>query len=261
MSVYDLGAPVKSVWMGAPVAGPYSVAITRPDDTAFTPPAIASDPEPSVTFVPDMAGRWRLRWLATGTEKGAYSDVVDVWPTDPKFIISLDDAKAALNLPYGTPPAKLQDLRLYIAAATPVIEDIVGPVSVRTETQHVAQGWRYAALSYKPATITSVVYDDMSTVLASLYEVDLPAGLLTFKAPLAQGATITYTTGTALVPQNVRLATRELVRHWWQQGQQGSLSRRGGVSPAEEAYTPQGFAVPKRVIEQCGPNKQIGGFG
>lgn len=258
MSVYDLGAPVRSVWAGAPATGPYSVAITRPDGTAFTTPAVTPGPPVSVTFVPDMAGRWRIRWTASG---GVWSDVVDIWPEDPKFIISVDDAKAALNLSM-VPEEKLNDLRLYIAAATPVIEDIVGPLVVRTETQHVEKLWKYAALNYKPSTVVSVVYDDLTAVPADLYSTNLPAGLLTFTGNgLTQGATITYTVGTAIVPQNVRLATRELVRHWWQQGQQKSVARGGMANPTDEAYTFSGFAVPKRVIEQCGPNKQIGGFG
>jgi hypothetical protein len=61
------------------------------------------------------------------------------------------------------------------------------------------------------------------------------------------------------VPQNVRLATRELVRHHWQIGKQGQRPG-GGGAPSAEAWTPSGFAVPRRVIELCGGNARIDGF-
>lgn len=259
MSIIDLGAPVTAVWAGAPANGVHALAITRPDGTPFTSPSITNQPV-RATFVPDMAGRWRLRWTSSGTDAvGAYSDVVDVWPSDPNFIISLDDARLALNLAPNTDPALLDDLRLYIASATPVIEDIVGPVPKRTETHYVGKGWQYAALYHKVDTLTSVVYDDASVVPTAAYEFDAGPGLLTFKRPLSQGVTITYTTGSTIVPQNVRLATRELVRHWWQQGRQGVRSG-PTEAPGGPGYTPSGFAVPKRVIELCGPKKLTGGF-
>lgn len=260
MSVIDLGAPVTSIWAGAPSGGTYAVSLTRPDGTSLTPPAINSGPPASVEFLPDMAGRWMIRWTSSGTgTAGAYSDVVDVWPADPKFIISVDDAKNALNMYGSIDPNTLDDLRLYIAAATPVIEDIVGAITVRNETQHVAKGWSYAALYQRAATLTSVVFDDATTVPADLYEFDSQAGLLEFHSPLPQGATITYSTGAASIPQNIRLGTRELVRHWWQLGKQTTRHPAVGASPAE-AWTPSGFAVPKRVIELCQPSKRLGGF-
>lgn len=255
MSTVDLGAPVKSVWVGAPAGGTHAVSITRPDGTSFTSPTITGPPV-SVQFVPDMAGRWFIRWTSS-VVYGAYSDVVDVWPDDPRFIISLDDARAALNMPGNTNVETLDDLRLYVAAATPVIEDIVGPVVVKSVTQHVAKGWNYAALFERVNTLTSVVYDDLSVVPASAYTFDVHSGLLTFGYALGQGATITYTTGQAMVPQNVRLATRELVRHWWQLGKQG---QRPGPGANPEAWTPSGFAVPRRVIELCAPAARIDGF-
>lgn len=257
MSTIDLGAPVTATWMGAPAGGTYAIAITRPDGTLFTPAPTVTGPPVRATFVPDMAGRWRFRFTSTG-EPGAYSDVVDVWPLDPNFIISVDDARNALSLPANVQPGYIEELRLYIAAATPVIEDIVGPVPQRTETQHVPKGWKVAALYHKVNAITSVVYDDATTVPADAYTFDAGPGLLTFNSTLTQGATITYTTGSTSVPQNVRLATRELIRHWWAVGK-GSLRPSAPNQPAD-AWTPSGFAVPRRVIELCAPHKRVGGF-
>lgn len=256
MSVIDYGAPVKAIWAGAPAGGTYAVALTRPDGTTFTSPTINTTPDVSVTFTPDMAGRWLIRWTSS-TVFGAYSDVVDVWPTDPKFIISLDDARTALQMSPNTAPDQLEDLRLYIAAATPIIESMVGPVTVRTQTQRVQRGWSFAALYDRPNSITSIVLDDATTVPSGDYVVDLDAGMVVFNYALGQAATITYASGPALVPPNVRQATRELVKHWWQIGR----NSRAATAPPAEAWTPAGFAVPRRVIELCEPSKRKDTFG
>jgi hypothetical protein len=203
-----------------------------------------------------VAGRWKIRWTSA-VEPGAFTDVADVWPTDPKLIISLDDARMALNFPGNTDPAKLEDLRLYIAAATPIIEDIVGPVSVRTETQVVPKGWLYGALYHPVSTLLSVMYADGTVVPTDTYRPNIPHGLLTFNYPALQDVTITYTTGNAIVSQNVRLATRVLVKHWWEQDKQGARTQ--GAN-AEMTWTPSGFAVPRRVIELCQPSARRGGF-
>ena len=254
MGVYDLGAPVKTVWAGAPPTGTYAVAITRPDGTSFSPPAVQAGPPPSVTFTPDQAGRWLIRFTASGAGTGAFADIADVWPADPRMIISLDDARAALNMPANTAQSTLDDLRLDIVASTPVIEDLVGPVVMTTKTQTVQKGWSYAALYDRAASLVSVVNADASTVPASSYTFNQPAGLLTFFTPTSQVVTITYTAGGAVIPQNVRKAVIELVRHLWQVRQRPQAPTPG------EAYTPSGYAVPKRVIELCRPSAKIGGF-
>ncbi len=197
-----------------------------------------------------------MRWTST-TPAGAFTDVVDVWPADPRFIIPLDDARSALNIPANASPSVLDELRLYVCAATPVIEDIVGPVVVRTVTQAVQKNWSFAALYERANTLVSVVNADATVVPASSYTFDIGSGLLTFNSPTSQVVTITYTAGAAIIPQNVRLAAHELIRHLWQVGKQAV--RPQGAQPGD-VYTPSHFAVPKRVIELCQPSARIGGF-
>lgn len=258
MTTYDLGAPVKSVWSGAPTGGTPAVAIKRPDGTSFTPPSVTSSGEgASVTFVPDMAGRWFLAWTSS-VKPGAYTDIVDVWPADPRFLISVDDARSALGFRTGNvAPGMTEDLRLYIAAATPVIEDIVGTIVPATFTQTIRKGWNFAALYERPVnTITAVTYADASVVDPATYRVDAQTGMLNLDYNVHSDATITYTAGVTAVPPNVRLAARELVRHWWQQGMQAQHV--GEITP--EALTFSGYAVPRRVMELCSPNSTPGGF-
>jgi hypothetical protein len=205
-----------------------------------------------------MAGRWFLSWTST-VKVGAYTDIVDVWPADPRFLISTDDARSALGWPSGVVQAGwLDDLRLYIAAATPVIEDIVGTIAKTNFTQVIQKGWDFAALYERPVnSIISIVYPDATTVTE--YTVNASSGMLYLDAVTRDAATVTYSAGLTAVPQNVRLATRELVRHWWQQGMQASREPQY-VSPGDASFTPMGFAVPRRVMELCGPSKKISGF-
>ena len=261
MSTVDLGAPVKAVWSGAPATGTIAVAVTRPDGTTFPAPSVSSQPPITTTFTPDMAGRWLLRWTASAGGTGAYTDIIDVWPNDPRFIISLDDAKEALNM-ITTDQKQLDDLRLYICAATPVIEDIVGPVVPRTVVQKIDGGADRIVLWDVPTAITSVT--ENGTTITDYY-LDSQSGILyggtsTVGRRFAQGRggmVVTYTVGMPVIPQNVRLATRELVRHWWQFGKQAKRS----PDMIPEAVTPLGFAVPRRVMELAQSSRSmLGGF-
>lgn len=259
MGTYDLNAPVTSRWSSAPTGGTVSLAVTKPDGTALSPaPTVTRQGNEAVaTYVPTMAGRYFLAWSCTSGASGAYTDIVDVWPADPRFLISVDDARNALGWPVGTVTSGwVDDLRLYIAAATPVIEDIVGTIPKTNFTQQIQKGWSFAALYERPVnSIISITYPDLSTITS--YRLNAGSGMLELDTPVTDTVTVTYSAGLTVVPQNVRLATRELVRHWWQQSMQAS---RGQASAEEVALTNMGYAVPRRVMEMCGPNKKISGF-
>lgn len=264
MASLDLGALATVRWPTAPDTGPYALAVKRPDGTTL-------DPAPTVTgykdttqaqFTPAMAGRYLLSWTADGA--GAYTDVLDVWPADPQFLIPLDEVLAGLRLPANADPAKAQDLRLYVAAATRVIEDITGPMLAATKTFTTWGGGSTVILPHLPNQILGITADSAPVVD---YVPDLVSGIIysgtrTAVTSFPAGElVITYRIGNAEIPPNVRLAARELVRFWWQGGMQGAGG--GGVrssGPEGDAFTPSGYAVPRRVIELCAPHQQVGGF-
>jgi hypothetical protein len=264
MASVDLGAAASVKWATAPAAGPYALAVTRPDGLLLDPA-----PEPTgagagtvATFVPTMPGRHLLAWSVAG--QAAYTDVLDVWPADPQFLIPLEEVIAGLQLPANSDPARIQDLRLYLAAATPVIEDITGPMLAATKTYTVWGGGSTVILPHLPTQILGITHNG-APVLD--YVPDLASGLIyagSRSAVTSFGAgelVITYRIGSAVIPPNIRLAARELVRFWWQGGMQGS----GGgnvrsARPEADTFTPSGFAVPRRVMELCGPHEQLGGF-
>ena len=274
MGTVDLGQAVTLSWATAPAGSTVALNITAPDGTPAAAgtitggsPAVSGTPVTSV-FVPAMPGRYVIRWTAAGDGgAGAYSDVLDVWPEDPRFIISLDDARNALNMPStAVSPAQLDDLRLYIAAVTPVLEDIVGPIIPGTFTQTDDGGGWAIPLYNRPTQIVSVV-ESGQLLDPSAYFCDYDAGILYAGRPLAvrrfmpgyQAVQVTYKAGAQLVPPNVRLAARELLRHWWQLGKQGHGGDANGFGQGE-TYTPSGYAVPYRVVQLCGKLNRPGGF-
>lgn len=271
MAAVDLGAAVTLTWATAPAGSTVAISITAPDGTPAAAPAVSGSPAvagtaPSVVFVPAMPGRYLIRWTTSAGSSGAYTDILDVWPSDPRFIISLDDAKNALNMTANVTPAQLEDLRLYIAAVTPVIEDIVGPIVPGVFTQ-TADGGGWAVVLYnKPTQIVSV--SELGTVIdPTAYFPDYEAGIVYAGRPQAtrrfmpgyQAISITYKAGAQLVPPQVRLAARELLRHWWQLGKQGQGGAGNGFGQGE-TYTPNGYAVPYRVVQLCGKLSKLGGF-
>lgn len=263
MASLDLGALATVRWPTAPDTGPYALAVKKPDGTTL-------DPAPTVTgyretvqaqFTPAMAGRYLLSWTAGGA--GAYTDVLDVWPADPQFLIPLEEVVAGLKFSANADPAKSLDLRLYVAAATPVIEDITGPMVAATKTCIAWGGVPAVVLPHLPSQILGITVDGAPV---AAYIPDLMSGIIwsgtrTSATSFPAGElVITYRVGSAEIPPNVKLAARELVRHWWQIGMQSNGGAIRGQGADGEVYTPSGFAVPRRVMELCAPNEQMGGF-
>lgn len=263
MASVDLGAQASVKWATAPAEGPYALAVTRPDGVLLDPaPAPTGTGTGTVAaFTPIMPGRYLLSWSANGT--AAYTDILDVWPADPRFLISLDEAVNGLQFPANADPAKAQDLRLYLAAATPVIEDITGPMVAGTMTFTGWGGGTTVILPHLPNQILGITVDGLPVLD---YVPDLVAGIIyggsrSGVQPFPQGElVITYRVGSAEIPPNIKLAARELVRFWWQGGMQGGGGNVRSQRPEAEAFTPSGFAVPRRVMELCAPHEQIGGF-
>lgn len=185
-------------------------------------------------------------------------------------LITLEYAAAGLNFIGNAAvgasgmTARDADLTTYIQAATPIIEDIAGPMLQATVTRKFDGGSTSIVIPQKASSIVSVTeagntitdwfFDDASNVIYG-GSIVYPR----FFYPGRLSMTVTYVVGYATIPWNVQLATRELVRFLWQQGKQAQRPSFGDA-PADTGYTPQGFAVPKRVLELLAPNRNIGGF-
>lgn len=255
LKVYDSAGALADLGGGNPTC-----TVTKPDGTTTTATVTKnSTGYYQGAYTTTTAGRHRFTFTGTGTNSGAlpWSDVVDVWPADPRLILSLSDAKAALNVPAGT-RVNDDELRLYIAATTAVIEDIVGSVLTTSKTETFDGGTCSVPLAQRATAITSVVVGGTTLTAGTQYVANLVSGLVyagstssssTFTSG-AQNVVVTYTTGSSSIDPNVILAAREEVRFLYQIGQQGGRPSLGGA-PTDLSWTPSGFAVPQRVIELC----------
>lgn len=264
MPAIDLGADVPVSWVAGVAGATVTLAVTRPDGEPVDPaPEVTDDDKTySATVSATIPGRYLLSWSQSAPTAAAYTDVFDVWPADPRFLIPLADMVAAIRQTTPVSASDMSDMRLFIASATPIIEDIVGAVLADTRTQDGDGGKTGIALWERPETVTSVTVNGVPWTVEEQYIVDTNAGIVYAGSRVSRrrfppgqlNVQIAYTVGSGVIKPNIKMATIELVRHLWQLGRQS----RGAVIPGETqpqmGYTPSGFAVPNRVLELCAPD-------
>lgn len=265
-------SPVDDAGNPADVAG-LAVRVVLPDGSIAGPFTPSHDGVGSYSYpyVTTQVGRHVIEWSGTGW---ASSDVANVWPADPRFLFSLAQAKHALRWKNRAASDDDDLLRLYIASATEVIEDIVGPVVPRAvdewidggspqiilgtpnvlEVLTVGESW--GSTNYR--SLTSSPLDSGTSAGAYTFTFDPPSTLTRrtsgAAAPFPAGRRnvhVTYRVGMTTIKPNLILAAQEEFRFLWQLGQQGNRPGFGSAPEAAEE-TPSGYAVPRRVIELCG---------
>lgn len=242
----------------APGGAAATLTVTLPGGSILDPELVvtATPEEFTATLDTTQPGRHLLSWYVPAEDQ-FFTDVVDVWPSDPRYLVSIADALAQVsgsNVPTETKAA----MPLYVATATYVIERLAGPVLLATRTK-VYDGRRNLLLPATNAVVTSITMDG-SVLDPSSYTVDDEAGIIygSFGSE-RQSVTVAYQVGGSTVPANIQLAALELVRHLWQSSRQSG--RPGAMNAAADTVsTPFGFAVPKRVVELCESTTSAPGF-
>jgi hypothetical protein len=284
---FDLGDPIPLTFLTKDATGnPANVTtavltITLPDGTSVTPavgvPSPAGTYAPATPYLSTLAGIHRVSWVGTGTNAQSYTDVFNVMAADPRFLISLADARRGIRMS-GT--ATDEDLRDLIADVTPIMEYLVGPLLPvpRVETHDGGRG--RITLLYSPLiSVTSVIesygstYErtlpaqnlfDGSTITAYGYTIDLTTGLLTrrisgresFFPDGRRNVQVSYTSGRAVIGGNILRATRYLIRHLWQL-EQGIVPLVNGQPVPTTVIL--GYAVPNMVIEMVSGDARVPG--
>jgi hypothetical protein len=238
-------------------ASAVSLTITLPDGTTTSP--TVSNPTTGryqADYLAPLAGRYTARWVATGLNASAYVEAFDVRESAPGYIVSLADAKAHLNL---TGVEFDEELRAFIEAVTPVVEDVVGPVVARTYTE-VHSGGPFLVLGYSPVisltSLAPVLTNGITYEVADL-DVDTEVGVVRrldggrFCGPLRA----VYKAGRPIVPANISQGAKEVIRHMWET-QRGHSGARPGFGEEEFVTTGSGYTVPRRVMELLAPHKR-----
>lgn len=222
----------------------------------------------TATLLSTQAGRYVFVWTVAGgvVSTKTFSSQADVWPTDPRFLLSLARARDELDLSAGN-TVHDDKIRFFLAAVTPVIEDIAGLI-LSTSVTRTADGGQNAILL--PDTPTSIVsLSEKGTVLVedTDFTVDYDAGILyrqyssgrsrlfgsAWETCVQRGViTVTYMAGSTVTPPNVILAAAEELRFLYSIGQQGARPA-WGQDNADVVFTPSGYAVPRRVVELLAP--------
>lgn len=181
-------------------------------------------------------------------------------------LITLAEARASLGWA-ATQTSDDADLERYVEAATPIIENITGPVLVASRVEALDGGRQSVLFPVRFTSVTSVTENGRAV---TDYVADAKAGIITkgkidapdVFEPGMQNIVVTVSVGYAddasEVKANVKLAARELVRFMWQQGRQANIPAFG--EGPESGSVPMGFLVPKRVQELLEPSRRLPGF-
>lgn len=264
----DLAARHTVQWTPGQPGALAVLTVIGPDGTSTTPSVTENAGTYSAVVVTGLPGQYLLRWVIAGSVH-AESDVLNVWPEHPRFILSMDAARRAAAKP--GPSADDELIRLLNAAATAVIESLAGIVLAKPIVQTTSGGRRACVLWHKLAPDADVIVRANGTVLVDGqdYVVDrhamiVYAGSTTDRGWFPPGQLnieIEYSTGGAVAP-NIEQAAIELVRHQWKIGHQAVHADWTGDPSQDDdlVQTDDGFWIPKRVYQLCKPAQRLPGF-
>lgn len=248
---YDLGDPVTLTINIKDSSGTLANAttvtlyVTAPDGT--TTSAVISPTSTGVytnTLTPNTAGRYLIRWVATGSNASAYTDVFDINDPTELPLVSLADIKTYLNI---TSTTSDEELRQFILEASDIAERLTGRQLRRktlTETYNGSDAvspyrgkMALRLLKIPVISITSVVENGL-TLDPSVYTLSPDSGILYRGSTLwrqpwlpgEQNITVTYVAGD---PTNVTAhkLVKELTRHLWRTQRGASPMSMGGDEP------------------------------
>lgn len=245
----------------ANAGGTVTLTIGLPDATSITPTVTNSATgRYQCDYTPPQAGRYSVRWVATGTNSAAYSDQFDVRATDSGSIVSLAEMKSFLNMSSDKTDED-EELRNYIDAGTQVIEQYRNEIIFRriiTERVSIATGAYTKRLTLSNSPVLEVLtvsqVGTTKTWLVASLDVDTTRGRITAPDYFYGEIVVTYYAGYRSVPANFRLAAQIVIAHLWGLQRRASIGGRGVFGGTETDATPSGFgyAIPNRAAELLG---------
>lgn len=243
------------------------LTVILPDGT-FTTPSVSNPSvgQYQIDYAPTMVGLHKVRWVATGLNTSGYSDVFDVRDPSPPYLVSLADAKQYLNILTADND---EELRNFIEAATSIVEDVVGPVVVRTVTEVHPRPSNVLVLRCPPVvsllSLTPLVANGFGVDVTAL-DLDPETGIVRRVDGLSIGrqhagfqptpVRAVYTAGRPAVPAAITMAARVVIDHMWetQRGHtQGVRPAPGGGRGTKKGPVP---TLPPRAQEYLRPYRR-----
>lgn len=247
-----------------------TLTIQRPDGTTdgpYSPAGVAG--LYTYNYLPQVSGRHTYRWQATGTPGpgvgvDVFTDSFDVLAATAVGILSLADAKAALNI-VGTTTFDAKIMQ-YVRSLTGFIEKYCGPVNVRTFTERVYAGGMSIVLNKTPVLeapmqVTQILSITPVLTYGLIYDisqltVDYRNGIVRHTAglPFIYGPyDVAYSAGRTIVPDAILLGAEAILKHQWQQ-ERGGAGQVGSFG-TDDVTVMWGFAVPNRALEILEPER------
>lgn len=167
-------------------------------------------------------------------------------------LLSLAEAKAALNITTSTHDAELED---YIDGAIAAVEFICGGVT-SVATTEVVRACGAIPLGTTPViSLTSVTGDMVGARDITELRVNTSSGVVRAKAnylPIAEDTyTVVYASGRASAPAAMKQAAKIILKHQWST-QRGPAARR--PTSDEGSFVPGlGYAVPNAALQMLAP--------
>lgn len=235
--VVTVGETADVTWPKAPGTDAGSLTVTDPTGGMSNPAVVATGTGLASSVVTTVPGRYLLSW-ARGTRR--YVDVLDVWPADPRYLVSLAEV-AATN---GRSDA---DLALQVAVASWIVESLAGIVLPRVKSYRVIGGNGVEVLPDVDVDNVTVLVDEVA--YPGAVDVDEMAGIVS-GVPTVGRVVLTYSVGSHTIPPPLRQAAHDIAIHLLRSARQGGTP--GSSQPAADTIaTPYGFAIPRRAYELC----------
>lgn len=240
-----------------------TLGITKPDGSTITPgvplPPVTVG-KPQYNYLSDTVGRhvWRM---VTATPAGSQSGVFYVRTSDPRWIISLDEARAQLNVTGSTGDAELEE---YLQVTTDIVENIIGPVSNLDVVEEIHPAGRSILLNKLPVvSITSITPVDLNTGIvysAVDYVLNKKAGIITrpYGAYFGSPVTVAYVAGRSnQTPEAAIMAAKIIIQHLYRSQQlRPSGPPVPGLNTNEPMVPMLGFGVPNAAVQMLMPHSR-----
>jgi hypothetical protein len=259
-SIVPLSTQIRDASGALADAGSVTVTISLPDGTSVTSTPITASPTGvyGYSYPTVQAGRHGVRWVATGANAAAFTDLFEVLPADGGQVISLADARRHLRIPAGQ-TSDDAEIQSYLRAVTKICERYVGAIARTSYSQVFDGGASRVMVDHRPV-LQVVSVTEFGTVLdPSAYRVIADSGVIIrlageFEMPFLYGAgvvVVDYAAGAVVTQPNVIQAAKIILKHMWET----QRSAGGGRPPlGDEPVDTTGstYTVPYRAQELLG---------
>jgi len=216
----------------------------------------------TTSYTPSQAGRHAIRWVATGANAKATTDVFNVRDSSLLPVVSLQELKTHLRMTSATTDD--EKLRQVLDAATAAAEGFTSrALTGQTVTESLDGGGRSVRLSQPVALSITSVTESGNPLVAADYQLRFGAIIervwgyaLGGWTPGVSNIAVVYVAGVSGRDFDAAQAgVLEIAKHMWET-QRGSQSM--GAKADDQWIPGMGFSIPNRAAQLLEPLRVLG---